>query len=517
VSSPIGQHRDRIIVVAILLLGFALRVTYVAVDRFHADEALYASWALRVWDGDPWLTGVPVDKPPLFLYLLAASAAMFGPGEVALRFPNLAASCVGIALLYRLGRCLYGHPVGLWSATFVALLPYDILFARTAFTDPLLVLWITSATFAAAGQHWFAAGALAGLAFATKQHAILLIPLVVAVGLVSRLAGGVPDRRASTRDCPYLQRKVRTPLAAGLAGASGFLLPWALVTAWDSARWSIRPGYWQQSALSYGGLGWAPPREWGERLSDWLVWARYLVPSPLLATLLITGSITLLVRAALGRSHRTRGWLDIVLAGFAVAYVAVHTVLDFGIWDRYLLPLVAPLSLLLARIVVHAPGWARAFLQDLTGSRKPVRSRSRSIQKVWFAAVVLAALVPGLRASMNGYPVGGEHWAYQGLDQVVAYLRANAPSDAVLYHHWLRWHYEYYMYGSDLELRWWQSAEHLRREVARTPERAQYIVLPDWRTLEPDAEGIVLRPVFQAHRQDGSVSLSVYRVELDES
>ena len=127
--------------------------------------------------------------------------------------------------------------------------------------------------------------------------------------------------------------------------------------------------------------------------------------------------------------------------------------------------------------------------------------------------MVFLLLLPAWTAAHNGYPVGGEHWAYQGLDQVVAYLQENAPGDAVLYHHWLRWHYTYYLHDTEFELRWWQSGEHLRREATRTPERAQYIVLPDWRTLEPHAEGIHLRPLYQTRRRDGSVSLRLYRVD----
>jgi hypothetical protein len=125
---------------------------------------------------------------------------------------------------------------------------------------------------------------------------------------------------------------------------------------------------------------------------------------------------------------------------------------------------------------------------------------------------MLVALYSGGKAALNGYPVGGEHWAYQGLDDVVAYLVEHAAPDAVLYHHWLRWHYTYYLQGTDFELRWWQSSEHLYREATRTPDREQYVVLPDWGTLDPRSEGIVLEPVYETRRWDGSVSFRVYRI-----
>jgi hypothetical protein len=127
--------------------------------------------------------------------------------------------------------------------------------------------------------------------------------------------------------------------------------------------------------------------------------------------------------------------------------------------------------------------------------------------------VVILLFLSTWRATQNGYPIGGEHWAYHGLDQVAIYLLENAPADAVLYHHWLRWHYTYYLYDTDLELRWWASGEHLQDDVLRSPERAQYIVLPDWRTLDPDAEGLAFQPVYETRRRDGSVSLTLYRVE----
>jgi hypothetical protein len=130
----------------------------------------------------------------------------------------------------------------------------------------------------------------------------------------------------------------------------------------------------------------------------------------------------------------------------------------------------------------------------------------------WVLVFCVAALFSGIRAARNGYPVGGEHWAYQGLDEIVAYLKAHAPPDAVLYHHWLRWHYTYYLHDTDIELRYWQSGDHLQREVARTPNRVQYLVLPDWVSVGFSACGVSLESLYEAHREDGSTSLRLYRV-----
>jgi hypothetical protein len=95
----------------------------------------------------------------------------------------------------------------------------------------------------------------------------------------------------------------------------------------------------------------------------------------------------------------------------------------------------------------------------------------------------------------------------------VAYLKTHAPPNAVLYHHWLRWHYTYYLHDTGIELRYWQSGEHLRREVERTPDRVQYIVLPDW-GVWLGLEGVLLQSLYETHREDGSTSLRLYQVRI---
>jgi hypothetical protein len=592
-ANATGKRTPTIVLLTVaLLVGFALRVTYLTADRFHADEALYAGWALLIRDHDPLLVSVPVDKPPLYLYTLAGSMLAFGPSEVAARLPSLAASMLSIALVYRLGRQLYDPVTGTWAALTAALSPFDILFSRTAFTDSMLVLWMLSALCAVAAGRWFGAGIALGLAFATKQHAVLLPLLVMAVGLVQSLqaqgrgrlgsagARACPERaQACLGPSPLGRRRGRQRAQSGrafgertmsqgmkrlLAMGLGFVLPFGLVVAWDSARWAVHPGYWTQSAMSYGGLSWAPFSEWGERALEWLGWARYLTGSPVLGAVLLLGCALLLLQGWRRQPGARQTWLDTLLVAYVLVYLAVHVVLQFSIWDRYLLPLAPLIALLLARIAVWTSAWRpspttmrgtkapaqkaaghptgpalsapkSAWAQvpwggegragSVTQHEQPTRQRRdappplrrmlfiRALRVCVVSLLCLSALFSGWKAAHNGYPLGGEHWAYQGLDQVVAYLKDNAPSDAVLYHHWLRWHYTYYLYGTEFELRWWQSGEHLRREALRTPERAQYIVLPDWRTLEPEAEGIRFQPVYETRRPDGSVSLRVYRVE----
>jgi hypothetical protein len=343
--------------------------------------------------------------------------------------------------------------------------------------------------------------------------------VLLAVGLVQMLA-------TSPR-----KGRLRTTLVCLSKSALGLALPYALVIAWDSARWGIRPGYWEQSALSYGGIAFAPVAEWGQRLGEWWQWARYLLPSLALIALLVGGGAALLIggwrrRLSVGASPgKDEGgepyavWrqaaLDTTWVAFGCGYMTLHVVLRFSVWDRYLLPLAAPIALVLARVVTHL--WELIPSSPIPFSLAGRRGKADLTLMARAALVTFvcaAAAIPAWRAAHNGYPIGGEHWAYQGLDQIAAYLKEHAPPNAVLYHHWLRWHYSYYLYGTSFELRWWQSAEHLRQEAMRTPDRAQYIVLPDWATLEPYAEGLTFHLLYEAHRQDGTVSMRLYRIKV---
>ncbi len=88
-ASPIARRLsriawDRFLLWALAAGGAALRLSLIAGQRFHGDEAIYGYWAQLVASGrDPLLLSTPLDKPPLFIYLLAGVFKLFGPSEVA--------------------------------------------------------------------------------------------------------------------------------------------------------------------------------------------------------------------------------------------------------------------------------------------------------------------------------------------------------------------------------------------------------------------------------------------------
>ena len=175
-------------VAAALMVATWLNAAHMLDNRFHQDEALYATFARFVAAGRGHgllLSHMLVDKPPLAFYLNGLSVAVLGSTEFALRLPTLLASIVSVALVYAIGRRLFGAPAGLAAAWVLALSPFAIQFSITVFVDPLLTTWVLLAIWMLArGRPGWGAVALA-LAWATKQTALLFVPLALLVGLAS--------------------------------------------------------------------------------------------------------------------------------------------------------------------------------------------------------------------------------------------------------------------------------------------------------------------------------------------
>ncbi|MBK9613698.1 MAG: phospholipid carrier-dependent glycosyltransferase [Dehalococcoidia bacterium] len=122
-------------------------------NTYHADEALFATWArfIATWR-DPLLLTQAVDKPPLLFYLQALFYLypVLGPTEIAARLPNFIASILLVPLVGVWAWRLYGDEVtAVLAALLLALSPFAIQFSATAFTDPLLTFWLVAAFVAA--------------------------------------------------------------------------------------------------------------------------------------------------------------------------------------------------------------------------------------------------------------------------------------------------------------------------------------------------------------------------------
>ncbi|MBK8613494.1 MAG: glycosyltransferase family 39 protein [Flavobacteriales bacterium] len=132
------------------------------------------------------------EKPPLFIWLQAASMAAFGVNEFAARFPDAVCGVITLLVLYGIGRRLRGEAFGLlWALAYVgSILPH--LYFRSGIIDPWFNLFIflgIDRFIRMGSRHRFIdpvlGGVFLGMAVMTKGPVGVLIPgLTVAVMLV---------------------------------------------------------------------------------------------------------------------------------------------------------------------------------------------------------------------------------------------------------------------------------------------------------------------------------------------
>lgn len=135
-------------ILAVLVLGAGLGLR----DPWPADEPRFALVARHMVESGDWLfphrgSELYSDKPPLFMWLQAATYTVFGNWRVAFLLPSLLASLGTLWCVVDLGRRLWTRRVGLYAG-------YALLFAlqftwqaKKAQIDPLVVFWITLANY----------------------------------------------------------------------------------------------------------------------------------------------------------------------------------------------------------------------------------------------------------------------------------------------------------------------------------------------------------------------------------
>jgi hypothetical protein len=377
----------------------------------------------------------------------------------------------------------------------LALSPFPLLFGATAFTDPILVVWWLAACYAALRGRWGWAGLLLGLAFASKQQAVLLSPLVLLLGLA-----------ASRRQGQNLAANV-----SRLAVGAGSTI--ALVFVWDGVRAATGDvlGFWDQSAQSFGGLRLIWSTELLDRISAWLRTSQYVFGTAWLSIAVGVALVSLFGWYLVRGPSEYALLVDVMLVLFIAFYALVHLLVAFPVWDRYLLPLVPAVGFLLAgqlgRVLTLYRGLPRA--QDGHRQRR---------QLVVLAVALVVLLSSGFLAAAGRIPVGGDHGAYDGVEEVVHFLH-HLPVGAVLYDRWLSWHYDFYLFDATLFRAGFPSPAWLAADAAAFVDAApRYLVVPDWvssvrirRTLRES--GLVLSPELVTHRPDGSRSFVIYRIE----
>ncbi len=474
----------------VILVGAALRIAILTDNRFHPDEALFATLGRLIIQGiDPLLsnTHLLVDKPPLFYYLLAGGISMSWGHELTARLPGFFTGVIGLALLVRLSWRLWHSKIAvILAALSFALSPFAILFAPTVFADTPMMMWWLASLVAVSARRWGWAGLLFGLAFATKQNAIFLLPLVIGLGIVQSVDGHTGWRQ-------IIGWLVRFLLGLGIV--------LALVFVWDVSR---------QPAASFWTAGFDannPGRlirhnEVWPRLLSWLGWLRFFAgeigPAILLAALML-----LLPLLELRHRRRDRASsVSLVLLAYLIGYLAFHWLVAFPVLDRYLLPMAPVIGLLIGRV-------GQELLKD-----------SRARQVIPIAAMILLMVWPAYQTTRNAYPVGGDHGAFDGIDQVADYL-SQQPVGTIVYYQSLGWTLNYYLFDAYVYLAPFDSPAALESDLATfgdDPDQPpRFLVLPGWESQTEVLDAAArsgYQVVIELETLDraGNISFIVYRL-----
>jgi 4-amino-4-deoxy-L-arabinose transferase-like glycosyltransferase len=156
-----------------------------------ADEAIHAQVSREMARDGHWLyptyRGVPyLEKPPLKLWLTAATFLLLGDSEWTARLWSALFSLGTIGVIFRLGRSLANEGVGFWSAI-VLMTTHEFLFnhcSRTGELDSALLFFFAATVFAfwklrvtSNPVYLYAAAFSLACGFLTKGH-IALVPLL---------------------------------------------------------------------------------------------------------------------------------------------------------------------------------------------------------------------------------------------------------------------------------------------------------------------------------------------------
>jgi hypothetical protein len=456
--------------------------------RFHPDEALFATFARSAALNGDWLLPGALDKPPLSIYLSALAMLPFVDatltpglpdldarlGEFAVRFIHVLASFLLLAVSYALARALYRHRfTALLTLALLACSPYAVSFSATGFTDGFMLLFGVAALWQVAAGSWTWGGICLALALASKQQALLFIPLALIIGWAR------PDFRTV--------RVIRL-LIPLLIGA-------ALLTLWDAAR-AQETGFWALGALNNDPWRLLRIDEIVPRLLGWLAYSGLLLGLPWVTFGLLAAGVGAALYRVVRQPRHYASLIDVLLLAYCLGYFALHWLVAFNLYDRYLLPLLIPLALLAARALPASLPPNRPIRLAITG-------------------ICLALLIPpGYQAAERAYPIGGDRGDHDGIDALAAYLDSR-DLGAILYDHWLGWELGYYLgQWTDKRRVYYPTPNELTDGALAQPDPApRYFIAPHSRPHAPwlaalRAARFVVEPAYESPR------FAVYRISI---
>jgi 4-amino-4-deoxy-L-arabinose transferase-like glycosyltransferase len=261
--SPRDAVRARVVLGAICVLAAVLYGWGIGTSGWGnpyysaAVKSMSASLTNFVFGSFDPLGVVTVDKPPMALWPMVASAAVFGYHGWSLLLPQVIEGVAAVFLLHRTVRCWAGEHVGLLAALVFALTPVTVAINRDTNPDTLMVLLLVAAAYAltrsvqrplragGATRALMLAAVLLGLGFITKMlQAWIVVPVFALAYLVGSPAP--------------VRRRLLDLLGAGVVLVASSMWWVALVSFWPGSKPYIggsTDGSVLNLVIGYNGLG----------------------------------------------------------------------------------------------------------------------------------------------------------------------------------------------------------------------------------------------------------------------
>ncbi len=365
---------DRRALVWLLLAGLLVLGAGIGLrDPWPSDEPRFALVAKTMVDSGDWLfprrgSELYPDKPPMLMWLQAASYLVVREWRVAFLLPSLLAGLGTLVLVWDLARRLWNSPrAGLLAALGVlSALMFSFQFKR-AQIDPLITFEITLACYALARHlllgpawRWYAFGCfVAGLGVITKGVGVIALLMLLPYALA---------RRAGWAGLMPLRTQPHSPGDAWrwAAGLPAFLLAVALWLApmVSVALWRGQPEYldymrnilFDQTARRYAG------QVGGHYGKGW--W--YFIPVLLLHFFPLSLAYVAGARDAAAGWRARDGRLAVLLGWCALVFL--FFTLAAGKREVYVLPMLPMLAVALAPTLlrIEQAAWLRRTALALT-------------------------------------------------------------------------------------------------------------------------------------------------------
>ncbi len=282
--SPLNAVRARIVLGAICVLAALLYAWGIGTAGWGnpyysaAVKSMSASLTNFVFGSFDPLGVVTVDKPPMALWPMVASAAVFGYHGWSLLLPQVIEGVAAVFLLHRTVRLWAGEHVALLAALVFAVTPVTVAINRDTNPDTLMVLLLVAAAYAlsralVSGKQCYntvshsrarrcatgwllLAAVFLGLGFVTKMlQAWIVVPVFALAYLVGSPAP--------------LRRRLLDVLGAGVVLLASSMWWVALVSFWPGPKPYIggsTDGSVLNLVIGYNGLGRILGRQAGREL-----------------------------------------------------------------------------------------------------------------------------------------------------------------------------------------------------------------------------------------------------------